>query len=124
MVTLRPSLSDMTTLRRPDRLAAPVVSTAEQVAPTTLVSVVTLVTPAGQTVSRANARITREDGRWSALVTALDRPGVFATLYFVAGLRDVVLRLDNGTEATARITSTSFEASERICRLAGVDPLG
>lgn len=83
------------------------------------VSRVTLTTPSGTHITGATARIAHEGSGWSALVTALERPGVFATLYFVAGIREVVLRFDDGREAVARITHTSFQASERICRLAG-----
>lgn len=108
--------------QRTDRAAAPDAARGEPAL--WRVCGVTLTTPRGQAITRATARVEQDDRGWTALVTSLERPGVFATLYFVAGVRDVVLRLDDGREGAARITSTSFDASERICRLAGTGTLG
>jgi hypothetical protein len=61
---------------------------------------------------------------WSATVRRLDRPGVMASLFFGQRTRDVVLRLDDGRQARARIASTTFTAGrQRICELTGIEPL-
>lgn len=61
---------------------------------------------------------------WSATVRHLDRPGAIATLFFSEGIRDVMVRLQDGRRARARLTGTSFLASsERICRLEGRERL-
>ncbi|HLB24352.1 MAG TPA: hypothetical protein VJP07_09675 [Dehalococcoidia bacterium] len=61
---------------------------------------------------------------WRATLARLDRPGVMVSLYFGQGVREVVLRLEDGREARARIAGTSFvAASERVCQLVGLEPL-
>jgi hypothetical protein len=78
----------------------------------------------GRTLTRGLAEITEAGGRWTARVTQLDRPGVIASMFFSERARDVVLRMDDGRHARARISGTSFiAASERVCDLTGVEPL-
>lgn len=85
----------------------------------------TIFTPAGRRVTGGLAEVAPSlEGGWTALVRSLDRPGAVASMYFSEGLRDVVVQFGDGRAATARITGTSFLAnSERICRLAGDEPL-
>ena len=78
----------------------------------------------GRVLTRGTSEITEQGMRWTARLTQLDRPGVIASLFFSERARDVVLRLDDGRSARARISSTSFIAkSERVCDLTGVEPL-
>ena len=78
----------------------------------------------GRVLTRGTSEITEQGMRWTARLTQLDRPGVIASLFFAERARDVVLRLDDGRSARARISSTSFIAkSERVCDLTGVEPL-
>ena len=83
-----------------------------------------ITTRDGRLVTGGTIEISGTANDWSATLRCLDRPGVVASAYFVGGVRDVVLVLQDGRRARARITSTSFiAASERVCVLTGVDPL-
>ena len=78
----------------------------------------------GRVLTRGVAKIERSGGGWTARVSQLDRPGVIASMFFAKRARDVVLRLDDGRHARARIAGTSFLAgSERVCDLTGSEPL-
>jgi hypothetical protein len=45
-------------------------------------------------------------------------------MFFAERARDIVLRLDDGRHARARIAGTSFlAASERVCDLTGIEAL-
>jgi hypothetical protein len=78
----------------------------------------------GRVLTRGIAHVTESPGRWTARLTQLDRPGVIASMYFAEKARDIVLRLDDGRHARARLASTSFiAASERVCDLTGIEPL-
>ena len=78
----------------------------------------------GRVLTRGVAEITGSAGRWTARLTQLDRPGVIASMFFAEKARDIVLRLDDGRHARARLASTSFlAASERVCDLTGLEPL-
>ena len=78
----------------------------------------------GRVLTRGTSEIAEQGMRWTARLTQLDRPGVIALLFFAERARDVVLRLDDGRAARARISSTSFVAtSERVCDLVGVESL-
>ena len=78
----------------------------------------------GRVLTRGVAQITESAGRWTARLTQLDRPGVIASMYFAEKAREIVLRLDDGRHARARLASTSFiAASERVCDLTGLEPL-
>ena len=75
-------------------------------------------------LTRGVAVVVESGGRWTARLTKLDRPGVLASMFFAERARDVVLGLADGRRARARIAGTSFiAASERVCDLAGVEPL-
>ena len=89
-----------------------------------LVRVASIYTPEGRLVTSGVATLTGTSAEWTASLAKLDRPGMVATLFFSEGLREVLLRLDDGRSARARITGTTFVASaERVCDLASVEPL-
>lgn len=78
----------------------------------------------GGVLTRGVAIVRPLGGLWTARVSQLDRPGVIASMFFAKKGRDVVLRMDDGRHARARIAGTSFiAASERVCDLTGVEPL-
>ena len=78
----------------------------------------------GRVLTRGIAEVVERAGRWTARMTQLDRPGVVASMFFAERARDIVLRLDDGRHARARIASTSFlAASERVCDLTGIEAL-
>ncbi len=78
----------------------------------------------GRVLTRGVADIVESPAPWAARLTQLDRPGAIASTFFAERARDIVLRLDDGRCARARIASTSFiAASERVCDLAGIEPL-
>jgi hypothetical protein len=84
----------------------------------------TVATASGELITGAVARISQDGARWTAMLSDLDQPGLVASMYFSAGLRDVILRLADGRSARARITGTTFSASSsRTCELVGIDPL-
>ncbi len=91
---------------------------------TPLIAAATISTADGRFVTGGIATIDGGSDAWTAVLRHLDRPGIVATLYFSEGTRDVILRLEDGRRARARIASTSFTAgSQRICELTGLDPL-
>jgi hypothetical protein len=78
----------------------------------------------GRVLTRGVAEVVESGGRWTARMTQLDRPGVVASMFFAERARDIVLRLDDGRHARARIASTTFlAASERVCDLTGIEAL-
>ena len=78
----------------------------------------------GRVLTRCLVELLEAPGRWTGRLTQLDRPGVIASMFFAERARNIVLRLDDGRHAQARIASTSFIASsERVCNVAGVEPL-
>ena len=82
----------------------------------------TIWTMDGRFVTGGIAEIDGGGVSWSATLGRLDRPGHVASMYFAGGVREVLLRLDDGRSARARITGTSFiAASERVCQLAGLE---
>jgi len=84
----------------------------------------TIWTMDGRFVTGGMAEIDGAGMSWRATLGRLDRPGHVASMYFAGGVRDVLLRLDDGRSARARITGTSFiAASERVCQLAGLEQL-
>lgn len=116
------------TVRQPQtplRDAAPLPPTADRMALTQPgTAEATLCSAEGVYISAGLAEIRTGDGGWTAVVRKLERPGHVASAYFAGGLREVVLRLDDGRTARARLTGTSFiAASERVCELVGVEPL-
>jgi len=85
----------------------------------------TISTSDGRFMTGGMARLDGAGPKWRATLSQLDRPGHVASMYFASGVREVLLRLEDGRSARARITGTSFiAASERICELAGLEPLG
>jgi hypothetical protein len=90
-----------------------------------LASAVTIMTTDGRPVTSGHARIdATATAGWTATVHGLDRPGVIASMFFGEGTRDVVLRLDDGRVARARIAGTTFTPGrQRVCELIGVEPL-
>jgi hypothetical protein len=84
----------------------------------------TLSTLDGVVITHGIAELRGTAQQWSATLRQLDRPGVMATAYFGAGIREGVLALNDGRRARAHIAATSFVAgSERVCELAGREPL-
>ena len=84
----------------------------------------TVATASGELITGAVALVAQDGARWTAMLSGLDQPGLVASMYFSAGLREVSLRLADGRRARARITGTSFSASSsRTCELAGIEPL-
>ena len=82
-----------------------------------------IATPYGRFVTGGIVEITGDGAEWSATLRKLDRPGVIAAAYFADGVRDVLLMLEDGRRARARITGTTFiAASERVCQLNGLEP--
>ncbi len=76
----------------------------------------------GRPLTRGTAELLELAAGWTARLSQLDRPGVIASVFFAERARDVVLRLDDGRSAKARISGTSFiAASERVCDLAGIE---
>ncbi|HYM14611.1 MAG TPA: hypothetical protein VEZ14_03565 [Dehalococcoidia bacterium] len=83
-----------------------------------------IFTPQGRLVTGGVATVTGTAEAWNASVAKLDRPGLVASLYFSEGLREVRIQLDDGRCARARIIGTTFmPAAERVCDLAGLEPL-
>ncbi|MBI5289376.1 MAG: hypothetical protein HY873_10445 [Chloroflexi bacterium] len=83
-----------------------------------------IATPDGVCITAGVAEVRGTGGEWRAQLVRLDRPGVMATMYFAQGVREVILRLEDGRQARARIAGTSFvAAAERICQLVGLEPL-
>ncbi len=84
----------------------------------------TLSTASGQILTGGVARIAESAASgWTASLSHLDQPGVIAAMYFASGVRDVVVHIEDGREARARISGTSFAGSERVCTLTGLGPL-
>jgi len=83
-----------------------------------------IATPDGVCITAGVAELQGAGAEWSAQLARLDRPGVMATMYFAQGVREVILRLEDGRQARARISGTSFvAAAERVCQLVGLEPL-
>ena len=84
----------------------------------------TISTPDGRFIAGGIIDITRDGGGWQGRMRHMDRPGMVATMYFSGGVRDVIVRLEDGRRGTARITGTSFiAASQRVCDLISDEPL-
>jgi hypothetical protein len=78
----------------------------------------------GRIITTGTAEFTGNPGAWRATLRNLDRPGQVATSFFAEGVRDVILALEDGRQARARITGTSFLASsQRVCQLEGLERL-
>ena len=84
----------------------------------------TLSTLDGRYITGGIAEFTGNPLQWGATLRHLDRPGVVASMFFAEGVRDVIMKLEDGRQGKARLTSTSFIASaQRVCQLAGSERL-
>ena len=84
----------------------------------------TISTLAGVVITHGVAELSGTADAWTATVGHLDRPGAMANAYFAGGLREILLSLNDGRGARARVVGTRFvAASERICQLRGLEPL-
>lgn len=83
----------------------------------------TLYKSDGRYITGGVARFRHEPSGWTATLDHLDRPGLVASLYFVDGLRDVLVGWADGRRARARISATRFDATSRVCDLDGVDAI-
>lgn len=84
----------------------------------------TISTLDGRYITGGVAEFTGTPLEWRATLRHLDRPGVVAAMFFAEGVRDIVVKLEDGRQAKARITGTSFIASaQRVCQLAGIERL-
>jgi hypothetical protein len=92
-------------LALPDRLAA------------------TITTIDGRVISGGVMELDERSDRWRGRLQYLDRPGVVASMYFAEGIREVLVRLEDGRVAPAQIAGTSFVGTQRVCDLMGIDPL-
>jgi hypothetical protein len=95
----------------------------ESAIPSIALRTATIATAKGDFLSGGMARLREKADGWTAVLSGLNQPGILASLYFGSGLRDVILRLDDGRRAKARITSTRFAGGERICEIVGVESL-
>lgn len=84
----------------------------------------TLSTLDGRYITDGIAEFTGTPLQWGATLRHLDRPGVVASMFFAEGVRDVIVKLEDGRQGKARITGTSFIASaQRVCQLTGAERL-
>jgi hypothetical protein len=89
-------------------------SIAAPESPTALIPGV-MLTIDGRPITGGTIELREAGGRWSGVLRRPDRAGAAATLYFGQGLREVVVRLQDGRHAGARITGSSFAGyGERI----------
>jgi len=92
--------------------------------PVAVMRAATLSTLDGDVITHGIAELRGTAEAWSATLGHLDRPGILVSAYFGRGLRDVVLSLNDGRRARARVIGTSFAgAGERTCDLAGIEPM-
>jgi hypothetical protein len=86
--------------------------------------VATISTTDGRFITGGTLDITAAAAGWRGRMRHMDRAGTVATMYFGGGVRDVVVRLEDGRQGIARIAGTSFiAASQRICDLIADEPL-
>lgn len=78
----------------------------------------------GEIITHGIAELRGTSDDWTATLGHLDRPGILVDAYFTRRVREVVLSLNDGRRARARLTGTSFAAAgERTCDLLGSEPL-
>ena len=96
----------------------------EPLAPVAAMRAATLSTLDGDVITHGIAELRGTSDAWSATLGHLDRPGILVSAYFARGVRDVLLSLNDGRRARARLTGTSFgDAGERTCELTGTEPM-
>ena len=69
-------------------------------------------TLSGQGLADGVVEVSGSDDGWSATLYALDRPGKIAGAYFVTGLREIVVRLDDGRVRGSRAPDSWWRTSE------------
>ena len=85
---------------------------------------VTVSTLDGRYITGAVADFAGTPLRWTATLSHLDQPGYVAMLFFAEGVREVVVRLEDGRRARARMTGTNVLAgAQRVCSVEGVERL-
>jgi len=84
-------------------------------------SAATICTGDGRYITAGIIDVRHGERGWSGRMRHMEQAGLVASLYFAEGIREVVVRLEDGRRARARITSTNFVAeSQRICDLEGM----
>jgi hypothetical protein len=84
----------------------------------------TISTLDGTVITHGVAELSGTSDDWMATVGHLDQPGQVATAFFAHYVREVVLSLNDGRGARARLVGTSFSpGAERTCDLRGLEPL-
>ncbi|MEX2247478.1 MAG: hypothetical protein WEC75_12425 [Dehalococcoidia bacterium] len=78
----------------------------------------------GRMLTRCLAEVTSAAAGWTATLSQLEEPGQVAAAYFAGGVREVLLRLEDGRTGRARMSATAFVDGQRVCRLSGLGPLG
>jgi hypothetical protein len=78
----------------------------------------------GTVISAGLVEFDNDGAGWHATLRRLDQSGNVASAYFGQGIREIVLRLQDGRRARARIAGTTFiVGGERVCHLDGLEPL-
>ena len=82
-----------------------------------------LAAPDGTSVVAGLIDVVLDATGFHATLARFDRPGVFASMFFAQGVRDVELTMADGRSVQARIVRTSVTSSgERTCQIAGTGP--
>jgi hypothetical protein len=96
----------------------------EPLRPVAAMRTATISTLDGTVITHGVAELRGTSEAWNATVGHLDQPGHVAAAYFAHHVREVVLSLNDGRGARARLVGTSFEpGAERTCELRGLEPL-
>ena len=96
----------------------------EPVRPVAAMRTATISTLDGTVITHGVAELSGTSDAWTAVFGHLDQPGHIATAYFAHHIREVVLSLNDGRGARARLVGTSFSPeAERTCHLEGLEPL-
>ena len=99
-------------------------SLASRLAASMVTQTATLSTLDGRVITSGMLQFGGSPLAWEGTLDRLSQPGVLAARYFAEGLRDVIVALEDGRRARARILSTEFrQGSERVCALVGTEQL-